>query len=90
MFDIYKQYPDRSTVPQTALADWDYIDKIVKEFSVYGASISANGSPYHEACAEAFAEVITYGKNARPFSRKLFAKIIELYIECKDIQPEEK
>ena len=90
MFDIYKQYPDRSTVPQTALADWDYIDKIVKEFSVYGASISANGSPYHEACAEAFAEVITYGKNARPFSRKLFAKIIELYLECKDIQPEEK
>ena len=89
-FDIYKQYQDRANVPQNFLADWDYIHKIVTEFSVYGSSISASGSIYQEACAEAYAEVITKGKNARPFARKIFAKIIELALECKNIQPEEK
>lgn len=90
LYDWWSLFPDRASVAQNRLADWDYIDNLVKKFSVYGASVSANGSPYQEACAEAYAEVVTIGKNARPFARKIFAKIIELYLECKKVQPQEE
>ena len=64
------------------LDKWNYIDRIISEFSVYGASISDSGDPWGEACAE----VMTKGSRSREFSRKIFAKMIELYIECQRVK----
>lgn len=68
------------------LDKWNYIDRIKREFSIYGASISDSGDPWGEACAETYAEVMTKGNRSREFSRKIFAKMIELYLERQKVK----
>ena len=49
---------DQNNLSGEQLDKWNYIDRIISEFSVYGASISDSGDPWGEACAEARAEVL--------------------------------
>lgn len=47
--------------------------------SIYGSTKSANGSDCHEMVAEARAEIVCEGKNARPFCRKVYATLMKFY-----------
>ncbi len=77
---------DQNNLSGEQLDKWNYIDRIKREFSIYGASISDSGDPWGEACAEAYAEVMTKGSQSREFSRKIFAKMIELYLERQKVK----
>ena len=84
MFEDYQKTPNKDDCPdEVRRAQWEYIDKLKKTFSVYGATISNAGDPWGEACSEARAEVLCKGKGARPYSKKIYAIIVKLYFEAK-------
>ncbi len=85
LHEFYKNHKtkkSRNNFSQEELDKWNYIDKIIKEFCIYGASYSNSGTRWQEACAEARADVLNNGKAAKPFSKKIYAIIVKLYLEA--------
>ncbi|MBQ3351774.1 MAG: hypothetical protein IJG38_15360 [Thermoguttaceae bacterium] len=74
---------DQNNLSGEQLDKWNYIDRIIREFCIYGASRSNDGTRWQEVCAEARADVLNNGKSAKLFSKKVYAIIVKLYLEAK-------